>query len=70
MKLLVTTWLTSQDTQSNDVYEEVQASIRAARFAPELSQIERIALLRDARARLGTEQKLKDVSHLLYIKEV
>ena len=56
-------------TQANDVYEEVQASIRAARFAPDLSTQERITLLRDARARLGNDVKLKDIKDLLYIKE-
>lgn len=56
-------------TQKNDIYEEVQASIRAARFAPDLSNMERIALLRDARARLSKGVRLKDVKDFLYIKE-
>jgi len=34
------------------IYEEAQASIRAARFTPELTYIERIILIRDAVARL------------------
>lgn len=56
-------------TQYDDVLEEVQASIRAARFAPELSITERITLLMDARARLGRGRRLKDVRNLLYIDE-
>lgn len=56
-------------TQRDDVLEEVQASIRAARFAPELSSQEKITLLMDARSRLGRGRRLKDVRALLYIDE-
>lgn len=56
-------------TQPIDLYEEVQASIRAARFGLDLSLTERITLLRDARSRLGHGQRLKDIRHLLHIKE-
>jgi hypothetical protein len=51
----------------NDVYEEVQASIRAARFAKGLTEIERLVLLEDARSRLPKNVRLKDIRHLLYI---
>lgn len=54
-------------TQRDDVLEEVQASIRAARFAPELSNAERITLIMDARSRLGKGRRLKDVRGLLHI---
>ena len=57
-------------TQKNYLLEEVQASIRAARFAPGLSDIERITLLRDAVYRLHKNNiKVNDVKHLLNIKE-
>ena len=56
-------------TQPDDILEEVQASIRAARFAPDLSGTERIILLMDARSRLGKGRRLKDVRALLYIDE-
>lgn len=56
-------------TRRDDVLEEVQASIRAARFAPGLSSQERITLLMDARARLGRSRRLKNVRTLLYINE-
>lgn len=56
-------------THFDPIYEEVQASIRAARFAPDLTNIERITLLRDARARLGNEAKLKDIKDKLFIEE-
>ncbi len=54
-------------TQYDDILEEVQASIRAARFAPGLSNAERITLLMDARSRLGRDKRLKDVKGLLHI---
>ncbi len=54
-------------TQVDDVLEEVQASIRAARFAPELSTSERITLIMDARSRLGKGRRLKDVKGFLHI---
>jgi len=56
-------------TQYDDVLEEVQASIRAARFAPDISDKERITLLMDARSRLGRGRRLKDVRDLLHIDE-
>jgi len=57
-------------TQMVDVLEEAQASIRAARFAPELSNVERITLLRDAIARLHNAGiRIRDVKDLLYIQQ-
>lgn len=53
----------------DSVLDEVQASIRAARFANGLSQSERIMLLRDAIERLkGSGRKIRDVKHLLHIE--
>ena len=50
--------------------EESQASIRAARFAPGLTPLERYTLLRDGIARLKKQGiRIKDVRHLLYIEE-
>lgn len=55
-------------TQSNDILEEAQASIRAAKFTPDLSSSERITLYRDALVRLRNSNiNLKDVKHTLYI---
>ena len=55
-------------TQSTLVLEEAQASIRAARFAPELSSTERTTLIRDAIERLQKSgQKIKDVKDQLWI---
>lgn len=57
-------------TQSDDLLEEVQASIRAARFASNLNKNEQITLIRDAIYRLNSKNiKLKDIKHLLNIKE-
>ena len=56
-------------TQNDDILEEVQASIRAARFGQDLSNRERMTLLMDARARLGNERRLKDVRDFLHIDE-
>jgi hypothetical protein len=57
-------------TQKNQLFEEVQASIRAARFAPDLSSGERITLLRDAVWRLNRDGfTIKEVRDLLNIKE-
>ncbi|WP_406796051.1 hypothetical protein [Brevibacillus formosus] len=54
----------------NTALDEAQASIRAARFAPELSQAERMMLGRDAIQRLRNEGlKLRDVKQLLDIFE-
>ena len=56
--------------QKDLLLDEVQASIRAARFAPGLSNTERITLLRDAAERLRKNgQRLRDVKSLLDIKE-
>ncbi len=56
--------------QENLVLDEIQASIRAARFAPELSYTERITLLRDAAERAHKEGLfLKDIQSKLNIKE-
>ena len=55
-------------SQTADLLEEVQASIRAARFAPELSAVERIALLRDAIERLHKRGiSIKEVKDKLWI---
>ncbi|AJQ92695.1 LysM peptidoglycan-binding domain-containing protein [Gynuella sunshinyii] len=52
--------------------EEAQASIRAARFAPDLTSTERVTLLRDAITRLQKAPdgpvKIRDVKDLLYIQ--
>jgi hypothetical protein len=57
-------------TQENTLFEEAQASIRAARFAPDLSETERITLLRDAVYRLNKNGfSVSQVKHLLNIKE-
>lgn len=51
------------------VLDEVQASIRAARFTDGLSQSERTMLLRDAIERLKKSgRKVRDVKHLLDIE--
>ena len=48
--------------------DEAQASIRAARFAPGLSDVERIILTRDGLQRLkNADIRLRDVRHLLDI---
>lgn len=54
----------------NIALDEAQASIRAARFAPELSYEERSILIKDALQRLAHEGlKINDVRHLLDITE-
>jgi hypothetical protein len=61
-------------TLDNVFFEEAQASIRAARFAPDLSSTERFTLLRDAINRLrhpdlpGGPVKIRDVKESLYIQ--
>jgi hypothetical protein len=56
--------------QPVEVLEEAQASIRAARFAPDLSRQERLDLLKDAICRLLNEGiKLRDVKNKLHINE-
>ena len=55
----------------NIALDEAQASIRAARFAPGLSSIERYTLLRDAIARLRKQNiTIREVRHLLFINRV
>jgi hypothetical protein len=55
-------------TQTDDLLEEVQASIRAARFAPDLSKLERMDLLRDGICRLNKRGiSLHSVKHKLHI---
>ena len=50
--------------------EECQASIRAARFAPDLTPVERYTLLRDGINRLRSQGiRIREVRHLLYINE-
>ncbi len=57
-------------TQQDDLFEEIQASIRAARFAPELTSTERIILLRDAGERAKNNGlTLKELKQKLYIDE-
>ncbi len=52
----------------NLALDEAQASIRAAKFAPDLSQGERIMLIRDGLTRLKNQGiKLKDVKQILDI---
>ncbi len=54
----------------NAALDEVQASIRAARFAPDLTFEERSILIRDGLQRLKQEGlKINDVRHLLDITE-
>lgn len=57
-------------TQDVTVLEEAQASIRAARFAPGLTQVERMTLIRDAVERLNREGlRTRDVRSQLWITE-
>jgi hypothetical protein len=56
-------------SQADKALEEAQASIRAARFTPDLSEIERIVLLRDAVSRLPDRVKIKDIKYKLNISE-
>jgi hypothetical protein len=54
--------------QQDKLLEDVQASIRAARFAPDLSRQERTDLLRDAINRLRSNNiKLRDIKSKLHI---
>ncbi len=54
----------------NFALDEAQASIRAARFAPDLTQLERIMLLRDGITRLKNEGiKIREVKDILFIHE-
>ena len=56
--------------QSDPLLDEIQASIRAARFAPDLSNVERITLLRDAGERAKKQGiTLKSVKNSLNISE-
>jgi hypothetical protein len=57
-------------TQAVSALEEAQASIRAARFGPQLSSIERFTLLRDGISRLRKNGfKIRDVKEQLWISE-
>lgn len=57
-------------SQADEVLEEVQASIRAAKFTPDLNSSERIILYRDAITRLRNNNiKLKDIKNKLHIFE-
>ncbi|MBK7537716.1 MAG: hypothetical protein IPI49_20550 [Myxococcales bacterium] len=57
-------------TQEKLVLEEAQASIRAARFAPGLTMLERLTLIRDGVERLHKAGiRVSDVRDLLWIQE-
>ena len=57
-------------TQTVNALEEAQASIRAARFAPELTHTERYPLLRDAITRLHEAAiQVRQVKDQLYIHQ-
>lgn len=57
-------------SQNNEVLEEVQASIRAAKFTHDLNSSERIILYRDAITRLRNNNiKLKNIKNKLHIFE-
>ena len=57
-------------TNPDDLLEEVQASIRAARFAPDLNYTERMDLIKDAVMRLKKNNiKLKNIRDKIYINE-
>lgn len=57
-------------THTNIILEEAQASIRAARFAPNLTSVERYTLLRDAIERIqGAGLKIRDIKNDLWINE-
>ncbi|KAF6619192.1 hypothetical protein J2W97_002587 [Paenibacillus jamilae] len=54
----------------NFALDEAQASIRAAQFAPDFTQLERIMLLRDGITRLKNEGiKIREVKDILFIHE-
>jgi len=54
----------------NFALDEAQASIRAAKFAPELSRSERFTLLRDGITRLRNANiRIRDVKDILYINK-
>ncbi|SHN73330.1 hypothetical protein SAMN04487896_3191 [Paenibacillus sp. ov031] len=54
----------------NYALNEAQASIRAARFAPEIHSTERYALLRDAMLRLrNADLRVRDVKGELFIDQ-
>ncbi len=56
-------------THADPLLEEVQASVRGARFTPGLSSTERVTLLRDAIARLAKAgRRWKDVRPSLHIE--
>jgi hypothetical protein len=57
-------------TQDILTLEEAQASIRAARFGPDLTSTERYTLLRDAVTRLNRDGiRVRDVKDQLYIEQ-
>ena len=57
-------------TQSDAVLEEVQASLRAAKFAPKLTETEKQDLVADALNRLAVYNKtLDEVESSLFIEE-
>lgn len=57
-------------TQTDNALEEAQASIRAAKFTPDLSASERMTLYRDGLTRLRNSNiQLKNIKQSLYIFE-
>jgi hypothetical protein len=55
-------------TLPDELLDDVQASIRAARFTPDLSDTERCDLIKDAIYRLHKRSKLlRPIKHLLHI---
>ena len=56
-------------TQADEILEEIQASIRAARFATDLADSERWILLRDAVDRLPEGVRMRHIRDSLNISE-
>ncbi len=57
-------------TNVDPILEEVQASIRAARYAPNLTSTERVTLLRDAVSRLNNiGLRVRDIKNDLWMAQ-